>query len=51
MPVGGGYQGGGVVRSAAIDGVSPVRERFSVQAQAGTELVDADREPERYRER
>jgi tocopherol cyclase len=35
---------GGVVRSAAIDGVSADRTRFSVRAHAGTDLVDADRD-------
>jgi tocopherol cyclase len=35
---------GGVVRSAAIDGVSADRTRFSVKAQAGGNLVDAGRD-------
>jgi tocopherol cyclase len=35
---------GGLVRSAAIEGVSADRERFSVKAQADGNLVDADRE-------
>ena len=35
---------GGVVRSAAIDGVSADRTHFSVKADAGSDLVDADRD-------
>lgn len=33
---------GGIVRSAAIDGVSADRARFSVAARAGADFVDAD---------
>ena len=33
---------GGLVRSAAIDGVVADRDRFSVNADTGTELIDAD---------
>lgn len=33
---------GGVVRSAAIDGVIADRDRFSVNAHTGTDLIDAD---------
>jgi tocopherol cyclase len=35
---------GGVVRSAAIDGVSADRRRFAVTAKAGPDLVDAGRD-------
>ena len=34
---------GGVVRSAAIDGVSADRNRFSVKAQSGGDIIDAGR--------
>ena len=35
---------GGIVRSAAIDGVRADRTRFSVQADSGGDLIDAGRE-------